>query len=132
MGANGREFEAGLSRKQARALPLLVAAANREAGCAAANVGRSTLTRWLAEVPFREALRAAEDLAYREALRDVQRASGEAVEVLRALLASEVESIRLRAAVEILAHGMKARDAVEIEERLAVLEEGQRAGGPAA
>lgn len=119
-GANGQDSE--LTPRQRRAIAHLVAAPTREAGCKLANVGRSTLTAWLAQPAFTLALREAEDAAYRESLVAVQRLGARAVEALEGLLASEIESIRLRAAVEVLGFALKARDQVEIEERLAALE----------
>lgn len=125
-GTNGRGSEE-LTLRQRKTIPHLVAASSRERGCKAARIGRSTLTEWLKQPAFAEALRSAEALAYREALATVQKATGEAAEVLRGLLASESEAIRLRAASELLAFSMKSRDAVEIEERLEAIE--ARMGG---
>jgi hypothetical protein len=119
MDENGRD----LTAKQKRAIPHLSAAPSREEGCRRAAIGRSTLTRWLSEPSFRRALAEAQDETYQEALRDVQRAVGEAVEVLRGLLKVDTEGVRLRAAGEILAFGLRARDALVIEERLQALEE---------
>jgi hypothetical protein len=50
-------------------------------------------------------------------------ASTEAVDTLRSLLHAEAESVKLGAARAILELGNKLRDAVEVEERLARLEE---------
>jgi hypothetical protein len=52
--------------------------------------------------------------------------SVEAVDALSGLLSSDSERVRLRAAVAILDHGRKLREAGEIEERLAMLEESVR------
>jgi len=52
----------------------------------------------------------------------IKTASGEAVEALRALLSSESESIRLRAAQAIVDYVIKARELNEIETRLDEIE----------
>ena len=57
-----------------------------------------------------------------QALGEVQGATAEAVATLRRLLKAKLEGVQLRAAVEILANAIKARDSVELEDRLAALE----------
>ena len=117
-GTNGHD----LASRQRRAIPHLVGSASYEAGCRKAGIGRSTLTKWLGQERFINALRAAESQSYREALVTIERATGEAAETLRALLTSDNESIRLRAATELLAFSLKGREAVEVEDRLRALE----------
>ncbi|MBI4563852.1 MAG: hypothetical protein HY716_04065 [Planctomycetes bacterium] len=111
-----------LTPRQRRAIPFLVASPTREAGCEAAGVSRSTLSEWLRQPAFAGALEAAEDAAFREALGRVQKATGKAAAALEALLESGTESVRLRAAVELLGVALRVRDVVVLEERLASLE----------
>lgn len=124
-GTNGQE----LNPRQRRVIPHLVGSPTYEQGCRRAKIGRSTLTVWLSQPTFLTALRQAEDHAYREALVIIQRASTGAAETLRELLKSENESIRLRAATELLSFGLKSRDAVEIEDRVRILELTHSNGG---
>ncbi|MBI2900068.1 MAG: hypothetical protein HYY17_07770 [Planctomycetes bacterium] len=121
-GEKWRDSEDALTARQRKAIPILVSSTTREAGCDAAKIARSTLSKWLNDPSFVKALENAEARAYCASLARVQRLAGSAAEALEGLLRSEVESIRLRAAVEILTHGLKARDAIEIDERLAALE----------
>jgi hypothetical protein len=112
----------GLNQRQLRAIPILASATTWKAGCKAAGVGTSTVRRWMDEPTFAHVLREAEAALYLEGLRRVQRAAGSAADTLRKLLGSKVEAIRLRAAEMLLSLGMKTRDALELEERLAAIE----------
>ncbi len=120
-GTNGRDSDE-LTARQRKALPFLVSASSRERGCKAAGIGRSTLTEWLKEPAFTRALEDAEAMAFREALGRVQRLTDSAAGALEALLGSDTESIRLRAAAEVLGTSMKAREEITLEERLMALE----------
>jgi hypothetical protein len=71
------------------------------------------------------ALRAAEDAVSREALSNLQRAMAKASDTLASLLDSKEDWLRHRAAVDIIVQGMKAREQLEIDRRLAELERWQ-------
>lgn len=130
MNANGEnrtesEGEGELSRRQRRAIPHLVLASTIEAGCKSAKISRTTLMVWKRHPAFMAALRAAEEAASREALANLQRLMVKASDTLAGLLDSKEEWLRHRASVDIIVHGMKAREHLELEERLAKLEKWQ-------
>lgn len=114
-----------LSRRQRRAIPHLVLAPTIEAGCRSAKISRTTLMVWKRLPAFMRALRAAEDAASREALSNLQKVMLKASDTLASLLDSKEDWLRHRAAVDILVHGMKAREQLELEHRLAELERWQ-------
>lgn len=118
-----------LSRRQRRAIPHLVAASTVEAGLKLAGISKGTLTNWRRHPSFLDALNAAEAIATREALSNMQRLMLRASETLAGLLDSKRYSkgdwLRHRVAVDVLAHGMKAREQLDLEYRLAELEKWQ-------
>ncbi|MDA8086738.1 MAG: hypothetical protein M0Z75_08570 [Nitrospiraceae bacterium] len=97
---NYRQTE--LTAKQLKAIPAILAARTVTDGCRAAKISRETFYAWLQEPAFKaEYMRqtgAMIDTA-RESLRSI---AGQAVEVLRKLLSSDQDSVRLRAAQSII------------------------------
>ena len=116
------EGDGELSRRQRRAIPHLVVESTIEAGCKSARISRTTLMVWKRHPAFMAALRTAENAACREALANLQRLMVKASDTLAGLLDSPEAWLKHRAAVDILVHGMKAREQLDIEQRLAELE----------
>jgi DNA-binding transcriptional MerR regulator len=81
-----------------------------------------TLRRWLSEEPFRRAVDQAARRVFADALRRVQVAAGEAVEVLRKLLRSRREDLRLSAARAILTAASESHATLGVETRLDEIE----------
>jgi hypothetical protein len=111
-----------LPRQEAVALGLAsglsLAAAARKA-----KVGVPTAKRWSATLPaFRRRAQELRAEMTSQALGRMAAGMSEAADVLRGLLAAEAESIRLGAARSLLDLGLKLREAVELESRLAELE----------
>lgn len=100
----------------------LIAGGSRPEAAKAAGVSLRTVERWLADPATRAEVEAGRRAAYAEALDLLKAGAVRAVESLAGLLASRNESIRLRAAGEILAAAMKAHETGEIEARIAALE----------
>lgn len=92
--------------------------AAREAGCS-----ERTVARRLADPGFRAKVNEARGQALASALGRLASSGVAAAEALTGLLADENAGVRLRAAVATLELAAKMRESVELEERLARLEQ---------
>jgi hypothetical protein len=125
MGQNGTDNHDGtaLPDKQLAALPYLIAAPSLAEGARLADIGRSTLYRWMGDDDFRaelERLRAgASDLARIE----LQGLMLKSIMVLAEALEDVSPTIKLRAAQATLAIGLKALDLKQIQRRLDLLDD---------
>jgi hypothetical protein len=86
-------------------------------------VSERTIYRRLQDVAFKRRLTQARSDMVERALGHLASGSAEAAIVLRNLLAAESDSIKLGAARSILELGNKLRESVELEQRLAALEQ---------
>ena len=118
MGQNGTEESTTLSDRQLAALPYLVASPSLSQGARLADIGRTTLYRWMEDDRFREnlgRLRAqAADLAHAE-LRGLML---KGVLVLAEAMEDTDPGIRLRAACATLNIALKAIDLEDLQRRL--------------
>jgi hypothetical protein len=87
-----------------------------------ARIGKTTLYGWLKEPSFVVALENARQEQSREALGLLRTSLLLAVRKLNDLLQSQSEAVAYRAAVTLLDHGLKAVEIVELEARIAALE----------
>jgi hypothetical protein len=94
-----------------------------------AGMSRATATRRLADPTFRDRVTEARALAFESALNTCADGALEATRFLREVIRDDEEStaIRLAACKELLAHGLRLRESVEIAQRVAALE--ARLGG---
>ena len=114
-----------LSWRQEKAIAALLSQSTVEAAASAAGVGTRTLERWLAEdEDFRAEFRRARWTLVDETVTHLHRAAHEAVQALRHNLAAESEAVQARAARSILELGFRAAELVDLEARVAALEEG--------
>ena len=122
MSANGR---GNRSRANADELVVAALAAGRtlQEAADAAGVSPRTVSRRLADPAFRQSIRSVRGEMIGQALGRMADGMSEGADVLRALLAAESESVRLGACRTMLELGVKLRESVELEERLAVLEQ---------
>lgn len=112
-----------LTTKQKRMIAALLSSRNIGDACEAAGVGRSTLTRWLAEKAFTEALQEAEALAMGDAARTLIAGQSEALDTLRDLITNgSSDTVKRQAANDWLTHLFKYRELVDFGRRLAELE----------
>ncbi len=95
----------------------------------AAGVSKSTLARWLRDPAFAQAVREARRHALEQSLGALSAATAEAVATLRASLQAEGEAVRVRAAVAILEHALRAAEVGDLAERIAALEAALEARG---
>ena len=116
--------ETVLTAKQQRAVEILLREPSIEAAAQAAGVGRATLFRWLNEPDFAAEYKQARGRLLESTLTALQSASVEAVTTLRAVLTETTARAgeRVSAAKAILDFSLKAREVLEVEERLAALE----------
>jgi len=112
-----------VSEKQRKAIACLLSAANMTAAATCAGVNRRTLTRWMAQRPFKAELQAAQSEAIRHATRRLAGALDKAVTTTINLSeVAEDEGVRLRAASRVGEMLAELRATNELEERIAALE----------
>ena len=88
-----------------------------------AGIGERTVYRRLEDIYFRRRLHATRSELVGRAVGLLADASSEAVSTLKGLLSAQSESVRLGAARSILEIGNRLRESVELEQRLAELEQ---------
>lgn len=107
-----------LTRKHEQAIAALLQATTIEAAAAQAGISRRTLHRWLGQPSFKTRYRAARLEVVDVAVRELQRASGEAVETLRRNLKCGEPGVEVRAAVAVLDQAMKGLQLFEVEKTI--------------
>ena len=120
---DGNGVKEQLSDKQLRAIPFLLAAASIEEGCKQAKVGKATVYEWLKNETFRDELRRHREDIVTGALETLKANVSKATEALVGLLGSENESIRHRAARDVIEFVVKTTENENLEERIEALEE---------
>lgn len=115
-----------LTPKQRQAIAALLSQPTLTAAAKQVGVSREGLYRWLKEPDFADALAAAESEHLQAVQRGLLAASERALIVLGNLLASESESIRLRAALGILEQVIRLREFADFDARLTALEAAAR------
>jgi hypothetical protein len=90
-------------------------------------VGETTIYRRLAEPEFRRHVDEARREMLTRAVGRLADAGTEAADTLRKLLIADSESVRLGAARSVLELGVKLRESMELEQRIAALEARQEA-----
>ena len=113
-----------LSRKQEALISALLTAPTLADAAHTAGIGEVTAWRWLKEADFQAAYREARRAVVQQAITQVQRATGEAVETLRSVMqdAEAPASAKVSAAKAILETAVKAVELEDLEARLAALE----------
>jgi len=112
-----------LTEPQLRAVACLVLASSVSAAAKEAGVGRRSITRWLQEDAFRAELERTRAIIFNEAMGRLQDVMAESVSVLARLLRSKDHGIRLSAARAALSLGLKAKEYVDLAERVKRLED---------
>jgi hypothetical protein len=120
-----------LSRKREQAIAALLSEATIASAAERAGISEVTLWRWLKQTDFKAAYREARRQVVEKAVAQLQQSSWAASTTLLKLLASNSDSVRLRAAEAILSHANKGLELIDFEERIAALEEkAEAANGP--
>jgi len=119
-----------LSTRQRAGIAALLSERTLTDAASKAGVNRHTLTRWLRDTHFRDAVRAAQDAALADAVRRFAGGMGNAQDALQAVMndAQAPPGVRVRAAQVWLEQECKAREMHELTERIAALEQ-QSIGG---
>jgi hypothetical protein len=114
-----------LTRKQEQAIAALLKHPTVPEAAQECGVSEVTLWRWMQVPEFNAAYRTARGALLETAITNLQRSCGKAVTVLTTIMedASAPASSRVTAAVKVLELTLKARQELEIEERLQALEE---------
>lgn len=114
-----------ISYKREQAIAALIEQPTVTAAAENCGVSVATLLRWLNAAEFQEAYRTARNSVLETTLTRLQGACGEAVTVLNEVMQDKTAptSSRVTAAVKVLELTLKARQELEIEERLKALEE---------
>lgn len=114
----------GLTPKQEKALAALLTQPTTHEAAKAAGVSRATLFRWLNDPVFAAAYREARGRLLESTLTALQSAGPAAVATLLNVMenATSNPGAQVSAAKAILDAGLKARDMLEIEERLKTVE----------
>jgi hypothetical protein len=114
------------SRKKENAIAALLTHPTIETAAAVVGVSEKSLRNWLKEPAFQQAFRDARSQVVDLALARLQEAYGLAVTSLRDLLTARSEAVRLGACRAILELGGKLRENLDLEQRIAELEEQAR------
>ena len=113
-----------LTAKQQRALDALLREPTVLAAADAAGVSKTTIFRWLSDPTFAAAYKQARGHLLTSTLTALQSASSTAVATLSEVMKDTTAqpSARVSAAKAVLEMSLKAREVLEVEERLAALE----------
>lgn len=111
-----------LSEKQLKAIPLILGATSITEGVKSARISKTTFYEWLKDPLFKSEYDRQRKESITLALDELKGLTGEAVKVLRALLKSKKEGVKLRTATAILDHVGRFIEFGEIEDRLTAIE----------
>lgn len=111
-----------LPHKQERAIAELLQQPSVVAAAAAAGVGEKTIRRWLKRSDFRKAFQAAATEVLERAIGRLHKTTEAAVDVLNTSLESQSEAIRVRVALGVFDRVLRAKELLELEQRLSDLE----------
>ena len=119
-----------LSRKQELAISALLTCPTLLAAAQQCGLAEVTLHRWLKGAAFQAAYREARRAVVQHAMTQLQQATGEAVDTLRAVMqdAEAPASAKVSAAKAILETAVKAVELEDLEARIAALEAAAQTG----
>ena len=112
-----------LSGTQVTAIAALMSTPTVAGAARKAGVSPDTLWLWLRDPVFQSAYRATRRAAVEEAVSALQRASVEAVATLERLLKCGKPTVEVRAATGIIDRAVKGVETLDLEARIAALEE---------
>ncbi|MDX2040508.1 MAG: hypothetical protein SF097_04625 [Acidobacteriota bacterium] len=114
----------GLTAKEAKAIEALLTASTIQKAAKTAGVSYTQLRRWLEQPVFAEAYRRARTVVFETTLAGLQSVTSDAIETLRTIMRdkSTAASVRVNAAGKLLDAGVRSRELLDTESRLAELE----------
>lgn len=122
MDQNSAEFPEDLTPKQLLALPYIAASQSLAEGARAANIGRTTLMRWMEDAGFRGELERMRQEAFEFALSELQGLALKGALVIAESLNDPSPSIRLRAANAALKMSAGTTESRRLNKQVRVLE----------
>ncbi len=123
MEQNGAEKQPSLSDKQLAALPYLVSPKSLSEAARLANVGRTTLYRWMNDPDFREELERRRQEAAELADTELKGLRLKALIVFAESMEDPDPYVRVRAAQVAYGFGIKSGDLAEVRKRLERVDE---------
>lgn len=125
MEQNGTDYseDAGLTESQLAALPYLVASPTMAEGARLADIGRTTLYRWMNDHEFRTALERLRAEASELAHTELRGLMLKGALVLAEAMEDPSPNVRVRAAQAALSIGLKAVDLKELRQRIQRLDD---------
>ena len=111
----------GLTDRQRRVIPHLLAAPSMEEACRRARINKTTVYEWLRDDTFRQELKRQRDAVIERALESLKASIVKASETLVKHLDSKRENISIRAAESIIEFAQKALEHEELEKRIEAL-----------
>ena len=118
--------DSGLSHRQAVALPYIASESTLAQGASAAQIARSTLTRWMNDPAFRAELERIRRNISDFAFNVVEGLTLKSVIRLDQLLETRTPNVRVRALKVALSISLSAKEQKEIRNRIEVIENAQR------
>lgn len=112
-----------LSDRQLSSIPYLLASRSLEEGARQARVSKNLLYSWLREEAFQTKLKQQREKIVKAGLETLKANVSKATEVIVGLLDSQNESIRHRAARDVIEFVVKTTENESLEERIEALEE---------
>lgn len=121
MNGNGQNFT--LSRKQLKAIPVIISAKTITEGVKQAGISKTLFYDWMKTEAFRNEFVSRQNDVIETVLIELKNLSSEAVESLGKLhRETKNENIRLKAITFIIDHTMKMKEIEDIEQRLTEIE----------
>ena len=111
-----------VTRRQARALPILLSARTVGEGCQAAGISRKCFYNWMKEEAFRNEYRGRQSRLVDLAIVTLKGNAMEAAEKLSAMVSTEEGPLLRRVCRDVIDLNLKIRELDEIEARLDALE----------
>jgi hypothetical protein len=112
-----------LTRRQARALPVILSAKTIEEGCRNAGISKQTFYNWMKIDVFREEYRKNHSRFVALAMETIKGSAIEAAEKLSGMISSGEGALLRSVCKDIIAFNLKIREFDEIEPRIEELEE---------
>lgn len=114
---------AKLTTKQAKAIPVLLAARSYEKGCKAAGISKATFYGWMQDEVFAAEFDRQRNEIVEAAFGLIAQNTEKAVSALVGLLDSKDQRLKRLAAKDVIGHFLKRRELEDLEERIQRIEE---------
>lgn len=117
------EDKGKLTTKQAKAIPVLLAAKSYEKGCKAAKISKATFYKWMQEESFATEFDRQRNEIAETAFGMITQNIEKAVSTLVGLLDTGDDRVKRLTANDVINHFLKRRELVDLEERIERIEE---------